>query len=75
MIGARGKTAGLNQPKLPAGCDTFIMALSQAELERLTMPVMENPNCYDVVVVGGPAGKDLVLRTLAPPATVEIREP
>ena len=52
----------------------WLLDLSQAELQRLTMPVMENPNCYDVVVVGGPAGKDLVLRTLAPPATVEIKD-
>jgi hypothetical protein len=52
----------------------WLLELSASDSDRLMMPVMESPDCYTIVVVGGPAGKDLILRTNAPSATVEIKD-
>jgi hypothetical protein len=46
-----------------------------AELERLTLPVQESSDAYDILVVGGPAGKSLVFSTMCGgPSTAVIED-
>ncbi len=53
----------------------WMLQWSPAELERLTLPVQESADCYDIVVVGGPAGKSLVFSTMCGgPSTVPIED-
>jgi len=45
------------------------------ELEKLMLPVQESANDYDIVVVGGPAGKSLVFSTMCGgPSTAVIKD-
>jgi hypothetical protein len=52
----------------------WLLELSSSDSDHLMLPVMESPDCYTLVVVGGPAGKDLIFRTIAPSVTVEIKD-
>ncbi|MBI2906071.1 MAG: hypothetical protein HYX92_00300 [Chloroflexi bacterium] len=52
----------------------WLLELSRPELENLMRPVLESPEDYSILVVGGSAGKDLVFRTAAQPSTVEITD-
>jgi hypothetical protein len=45
------------------------------ELEKLMLPVQENSNDYDILVVGGPAGKSMVFSTMCGgPSTVVVTD-
>ena len=48
------------------------MKLSNTELDHMMLPVMENANDIEIVVVGGPAGKNMIYRGVAPPSSVII---
>ncbi len=52
----------------------WLMNLSEWEQDQMLLPVMENANDIEIVVVGGPAGKNLVYRCIAPPATAVIKD-
>jgi hypothetical protein len=51
----------------------WLLKLSESELEQLIMPVVENANDFEIVVVGGPAGKNMIYRCMTRASTVEIR--
>lgn len=52
----------------------WLLKLADWELEKMMLPVMENANDIEMVVVGGPAGKDLIYRSICRPATALIRD-
>jgi hypothetical protein len=52
----------------------WLLKLSDQELERTILPVMEAAHHIEIVVVGGPAGKDLVFRCISPPSTALIQD-
>jgi hypothetical protein len=53
----------------------WLLKKSEWELEQMMLPVMESANEIEIVVVGGPAGKDLVYRCNTAPATAVIDDP
>ncbi|MBI2906627.1 MAG: hypothetical protein HYX92_03105 [Chloroflexi bacterium] len=52
----------------------WLLELSEDAAERVLLPVLKSPEHYDIVVVGGPAGKSLVFRTLGAGSTAAIRD-
>ncbi|MBI2906240.1 MAG: hypothetical protein HYX92_01150 [Chloroflexi bacterium] len=52
----------------------WLLDLSRAELESYMMPVLEGPEDYSIVVVGGSAGKDTMFRTASQFRIVEITD-
>src|SRR5262249_2812691 len=50
----------------------YLLKLSDAELDRLMLPVMENTSDIEIVVVGGAAGKNMIYRGQAAPSLVAI---
>ncbi|MBI2906243.1 MAG: hypothetical protein HYX92_01165 [Chloroflexi bacterium] len=50
----------------------WLLELSRAEQENMMMPVLEAPEDYSIVVVGGSAGKDTVIRTASQFSIVEV---
>jgi hypothetical protein len=53
----------------------WLLTRSPAELDRLTLPVQESADSYDIVVVGGPAGKSMVFSTMCGgPSTVAVED-
>lgn len=53
----------------------WLLQRTPGELERLTLPVQESADSYDVLVVGGPAGKSLVFSTMCGgPSTIAIED-
>jgi hypothetical protein len=51
----------------------WLLKLSEAELEQLTLPVIEKADDIEIVVVGGPAGKSLTYRCIAAPSMAVIK--
>ena len=52
----------------------WLMKLSEWEQDQIMLPVMGNASDIEMVVVGGPAGKNLIYRCIAPPATAVIKD-
>ena len=52
----------------------WLLKLSEWELEQTILPVMENANEVEVVVVGGSVGKNLIYRCIAAPSTAIIKD-
>ena len=52
----------------------WLLKLSDSELEQTILPVMENANDIEIIVVGGPAGKNMVYRGIASPSTALITD-
>jgi hypothetical protein len=52
----------------------WLMNLSEWEQDQIILPVMENANNIEIAVVGGPAGKNLLYRCIAPPSTAAIKD-
>ena len=52
----------------------WLLKLSEAELEQMILPVMENADDIEIVVVGGPVGKSLIYRCLTTPSTAIIKD-
>ena len=53
----------------------WLLERSEWELEQLTLNVMESSDFYDIVVLGGPAGKSLVFNGICGcPSTVAIKD-
>ena len=52
----------------------WLLKLPDWELEKIMLPVMENAHDIEMVVVGGPAGKDLIYRSICRPATALIKD-
>lgn len=50
----------------------WLMKLSEWEQEQTMLPVVESANHYEVMVLGGPAGKDMIFRNIAAPSTALI---
>ena len=52
----------------------WLLKLSEHEQDQIMLPVMESATDIDIVVVGGPAGKDLIHRGISRPSTAVIRD-
>ena len=53
----------------------WLLTRSPAELDQMTLPVQESAASYDIVVVGGPAGKSMVFSTMCGgPATAPVED-
>ena len=52
----------------------WLLKLSEWELEQTILPVMETANDVEIVVVGGPAGKNMIYRCSAAPSTAIIKD-
>ena len=52
----------------------WLLKLSEWEQDQIMLPVMGNASDIEMVVVGGPAGKNLIYRCIAPPATAVIKD-
>ena len=52
----------------------WLLKLSDWELDQIIMPVVENANDFEIVVVGGPAGKNMVYRCMSRPSTAIIKD-
>ena len=52
----------------------WLLKLSEGELEQMILPVLENANDFEIMVVGGPTGKSLIYRCIAAPSTAIIKD-
>jgi hypothetical protein len=53
----------------------WLLKLPSWQLEQLMLPVQENSSDYDIIVVGGPAGKSMVFSSLSGgPSTAVIKD-
>jgi len=52
----------------------WLLKLSEGELEQMILPVLENANDFEIMVVGGPTGKSLMYRCIAAPSTAIIKD-
>ena len=52
----------------------WLLKLSDRELDEVIMPVVENANDYEIVVVGGPAGKNMIYRCMSRSSTAVIKD-
>jgi hypothetical protein len=52
----------------------WLLKLSEWEQDQIMLPVMENSNHIEIVVVGGPAGKNMLYRCIAAPSTAVIKD-
>jgi hypothetical protein len=51
----------------------WLLNLTEAELEQMMLPVLEQAHHYEIAVVGGPVGKNMLYRCISLPSTAEIR--
>ena len=52
----------------------WLLKLSEWEQDQIMLPVMGSATSIEMVVVGGPAGKNLIHRCIAPPSTAVIKD-
>ena len=52
----------------------WLLKLSEWEQDQIMLPVMGSASSIEMVVVGGPAGKNLIYRCIAPPSTAIIKD-
>jgi hypothetical protein len=52
----------------------WLMKLSEWEQEQIMLPVVESANHFEIMVLGGPAGKDMIFRNIAAPSTALITD-
>jgi len=52
----------------------WLMNLSEWEQDQIMLPVLETARHFEIVVLGGPAGKDIIVRNIAPPSTAVIKD-
>ena len=52
----------------------WLLKLSEWELDQMILPVMESANDINIVVVGGPAGKNNIYRSITYPSTAIIKD-
>ena len=52
----------------------WLLKLSDAELEQMMLPVLEQAHHYEIAVVGGPVGKNMLYRCISLPSTAVIRD-
>jgi hypothetical protein len=52
----------------------WLLKLSEGELEQIILPVLENANDFEIMVVGGPTGKSLMYRCITAPSTAIIKD-
>ena len=52
----------------------WLLKLSEWEQEQTILPVLESANDIDILVVGGPAGKNLIFRNSTRPSTALIKD-
>ena len=52
----------------------WLLEKSEAELEQIKLPILQGPEQYEIVVVGGPVGKNLLFRCISLPTTALIKD-
>lgn len=52
----------------------WLLEKSETELEQIKLPILQGPEQYEIVVVGGPVGKNLLFRCISQPATALIKD-
>lgn len=52
----------------------WLLEMSERERDQVIMPCMEKADDIKIVVVGGPAGKNMIYHTITKPSTVVIRD-
>jgi hypothetical protein len=52
----------------------WLMQLSEWEQEQTMVPVVQSANNFEIMVLGGPVGKDMIFRTIASPSTALITD-
>ena len=52
----------------------WLMNLSEWEQDQIMLPVLDTASRFEIVVLGGPAGKDIITRNLAPSSTALIKD-
>ncbi len=52
----------------------WLLKLSESELDQTMLPVLERAEHFEIVVVGGPAGKSMIFRNISLPSTALIKD-
>ena len=52
----------------------WLLRLSDSELDKLMLPVVETAKHFEILVLGGQAGKNQIVRNIAPPSIALIKD-